>query len=187
MYKVERWRRQELALLLDELVLTLRSGKNPEWAGVFAHFGHELALLGSARAVDERQLQRLVGCIELCLEPGHGFSRLLQRSPLAAAFPKTLAVLSFHQPDESFLDGLVFRAEADFGERVKTAQDIGIPEGIADVLPVGGEGPVFVDFVAEKAAQQLFPCLPRLFAALPGRRLGECSEDHAGDMMGKRL
>ena len=80
MYKVELWRRQELALLLDELVLTLRSGKNPEWAGVFAHFGHELALLASARAVDERQLQRLIGCIELCLDPGSGFSRFILES-----------------------------------------------------------------------------------------------------------
>jgi len=101
MYKVELWRRQELALLLDELVLTLRSGKNPEWAGVFAHFGHELALLGSARAVDERQLQRLVGCIELCLEPGSGFSRLILESsdsqevtPLNLRFSRLRAVLA---------------------------------------------------------------------------------------------
>jgi len=81
MSKVEPWRRKELALLLDELVLTLKSGKNPEWAGVFVHFGHELALLGSARAADERDLQRLIGSIELCLDAGSGFSRLVLESP----------------------------------------------------------------------------------------------------------
>jgi hypothetical protein len=81
MSKVEPWRRKELAVLLDEMVSVLRSGKNPEWAGVFAHFGQELALLSSAQAADERALERLIGCIELCLAPGGGFSRLVLEGP----------------------------------------------------------------------------------------------------------
>jgi hypothetical protein len=74
MSKAEPWRLKELAMLLDELVLILKSGQNREWAGVFAHFGHELALLGSA---DQRELQRLIGCIQLCIASGSGFSRLI--------------------------------------------------------------------------------------------------------------
>jgi len=77
MSKVEPWRLKELALLLDELVLTLKSGQNPEWAGVFAHFGHELTLLGSTGSGDQSELKRLIGCIQLCLARGRGFSGLV--------------------------------------------------------------------------------------------------------------
>ena len=81
MSKVEPWRLKELALLLDELVRTLNSGQNPEWAGVFAHFGDELALLGSAGSGDQKELQRLIGCIQLCIASGGGFSRLVLEGP----------------------------------------------------------------------------------------------------------
>jgi hypothetical protein len=77
MPKLEPWRLKELALLLDELVLTLNSGKNPEWAGVFAHFGHELTLLDSTRSDDPSELKRLIGSLQLCLAAGSGFSRLV--------------------------------------------------------------------------------------------------------------
>src|SRR4030042_3434356 len=81
MSKAEPWRLKELAMLLDELFLILNSGQNREWAGVFAHFGHELALLGSAGSADERELKRLIGCIQLCLSSGSGFSRLVLEGP----------------------------------------------------------------------------------------------------------
>jgi hypothetical protein len=77
MSKVEPWRLKELTMLLDELVLILNSGKNPEWAGVFAHFGHELTLLGSTGLGDQSQLKKLIGCMQLCFVARSGFSRLI--------------------------------------------------------------------------------------------------------------
>jgi len=77
MSKVEPWRLKELALLLDELTLILESGKNPEWAGVFRHFGQELELLSSTRPDNRAGLKKLVRSIGLCLDTGGGFSRLV--------------------------------------------------------------------------------------------------------------
>jgi hypothetical protein len=81
MSKAEPWRLKELAMLLEELVLILNSGRNREWARVFAHFCHELTLLGSAGSVDQRELRRLIGCFQLCLASGSGFSRLVLEGP----------------------------------------------------------------------------------------------------------
>ena len=101
MSKVEPCRLKELALLLDELVLTLKSAQNPEWAGVFAHFGHELTLLGSTGSGDQSELKRLVGGIRLCLAPDSGFSRLIlggsdsaEGAPLNLRFSRLRAVLA---------------------------------------------------------------------------------------------
>lgn len=68
-------------MLLEELVLILKSGNNPEWAGVFAHFGHELTVLGPTGLGQQGKLKRLIGCIRLCLDAGGGFSRLVLEVP----------------------------------------------------------------------------------------------------------
>lgn len=77
MSKVEAWRLKELSILLDELIFILNLGRHREWAGVFAHFGRELVLLGSVESTDDRYLRSLVGSMKLCLESGSGFSRLV--------------------------------------------------------------------------------------------------------------
>lgn len=74
--KLEPWRLRELALLMDDLVLTLRSGKNPEWANVFRHFGQELESLGRGEAFDKDGLFRLLRNIRCCLAEEGGLARL---------------------------------------------------------------------------------------------------------------
>jgi hypothetical protein len=81
MSKVEPWRLKELAILLEELVLLLKSRNNPEWAGVFAHFGHELTALGPTGLGGQGELKRLIGSLRLCLDAGGGFSRLVLEVP----------------------------------------------------------------------------------------------------------
>jgi hypothetical protein len=77
MPRLEPWRLQELALLVDELVTILRSGKNPEWANVFVHFADELKLLGPREKGDGSELSRLIPNIRSCLSRESGLSRLV--------------------------------------------------------------------------------------------------------------
>jgi hypothetical protein len=77
MSNVEAWRLQELALLLEELTLVLESGRNPEWARVMEHFGYELERLRPAGRDSEAGLKSLIRSLELCLDAGGGFSRLV--------------------------------------------------------------------------------------------------------------
>jgi len=100
MSKVEPWRLKELAILLEELVLVLKSGKNPEWAGVFAHYGHELTALDAAGPGRQDELKRLIACLRLCLDAEGGFSRLVLEVPeseegaaLALSFGRLRAAL----------------------------------------------------------------------------------------------
>jgi hypothetical protein len=76
MSRFEPWRLQELALLIDDLVIILRSGKNPEWASVFAHFDQELKLLGQAKTGYRNALSRLIRSILPCLAKESSLSRL---------------------------------------------------------------------------------------------------------------
>jgi hypothetical protein len=77
MARFEPWRLQELAILLDELIITLRTGKNPEWASVFGHFGHELEFIASIKTGERDELSRLILNIQSCLSEGSGISRLI--------------------------------------------------------------------------------------------------------------
>lgn len=77
MLRFEPWRLRELSILIDDLIITLRSGKNPEWASVFVHFGRELEILGRTSARDRDELTRLVRNIHCCLVEGSGLARLV--------------------------------------------------------------------------------------------------------------
>ncbi len=77
MSRLEPWRLQELAFLLDDLGITLRTGKNPEWASVFGHFGHELEFVGSTKTGDWSEISRLIRNIQSCLSGESGISRLI--------------------------------------------------------------------------------------------------------------
>jgi hypothetical protein len=75
MLRFEPWRLRELALLIDDLIITLRSGKNPEWANVFGHFGRELEFLGPTKARNRDELTRLIRNIRCCLAEDSGLAR----------------------------------------------------------------------------------------------------------------
>ena len=80
MARLDPWRLREVAILLDNLVITLRSGSNPEWANVFGHFGQELKQVGPRMTGDRSELVRLIHNIRLCLITESGLSRLILAS-----------------------------------------------------------------------------------------------------------
>lgn len=77
MARLDPWRIREVALLLEDLIATLRSGKNPEWASVFGHFGQELRQVGPKASWDRTEFARLIRNIRLCLAGESGLSRLV--------------------------------------------------------------------------------------------------------------
>lgn len=77
MQKIEKWRVEELSLLLDHLAALLRTGKNPEWANVFSHFDKETRLILSAEVFDAEPIKRLVRNIKNCLGASSTFATLV--------------------------------------------------------------------------------------------------------------
>jgi hypothetical protein len=63
-------------MLLDDLAAALKAGGHPEWAGVFGHFGQEVALIRGGRNIDPSELRRLVRNIRLCFDGSSGFPGL---------------------------------------------------------------------------------------------------------------
>lgn len=80
MTKIEKWRVEELSLLLDFLEALLRQGKNPEWASVFSHFNQEARLIISAGISSMAPLKRLVRDIKNCYGAGCTFAGLVLES-----------------------------------------------------------------------------------------------------------
>lgn len=76
MDKIERWRLEELFLLLDQLVSLLRQGFNPEWAGVFSHFSEESRILLAISPLDTVKLKKLVRNIHACFVSPSSFPSL---------------------------------------------------------------------------------------------------------------
>ena len=74
--KIERWRLEELSLLLDQLASVLRQGFNPEWASVFSHFGEESRTLLAINPIDTTKLGRLVKNIQACFLSPSSFPSL---------------------------------------------------------------------------------------------------------------
>jgi CRISPR/Cas system-associated protein Cas10 (large subunit of type III CRISPR-Cas system) len=60
MQKVEKWRVEELDLLLKELCELLRKGDNCEWANVFSHFNDETKIIISKNDFDLNSLENLI-------------------------------------------------------------------------------------------------------------------------------
>jgi len=77
MHRIEIWRLEELGMLLGDLTAVLKAGRFPEWAGVFDHFSHELALIREAGIGNPSELRRLVRNIQLCFEGSSGFLHLV--------------------------------------------------------------------------------------------------------------
>lgn len=74
---MEKWRVEEISLLLDVLAALLRTGKNPEWANVFSHFDKEAHLIISAEAFDAEPIKRLIRNIKNCFAAGSTFATLV--------------------------------------------------------------------------------------------------------------
>jgi hypothetical protein len=64
--KVESWRLEELAMLLDSLAASLEAAGSPEWARVFRHFREEARNIQAVAAHEADELKRLVRNIGLC-------------------------------------------------------------------------------------------------------------------------
>ncbi|MFB0564564.1 MAG: hypothetical protein ACETWK_02660 [Candidatus Aminicenantaceae bacterium] len=66
MQKIEKWRVEELSLMLDQLAEILKRGDNCEWANVFYHFHHEAKVIISSEKFDLSKLKKLLTNIKNC-------------------------------------------------------------------------------------------------------------------------
>jgi hypothetical protein len=76
MLRVEKWRVQELALLLQQLHKLLIKGNNSEWANVFLHFHQETIEILSRNELNVEALRRLIHNIVNCFDGYHSFTNL---------------------------------------------------------------------------------------------------------------
>jgi amino acid permease len=76
MQRVEKWRIQELALLLQQLHELLMKGNNNEWANVFLHFHQEAVEILSGEELSIEALRRLIHNIVNCFDGYHSFTNL---------------------------------------------------------------------------------------------------------------
>lgn len=70
MQKIEKWRIQELVLVLEELSYILKKGKNAEWAGVFSHYHQEALKILESETLKVQKLNRLIFNIKNCFHTG---------------------------------------------------------------------------------------------------------------------
>lgn len=76
MLQVEKWRVQELALLLRQLYTLLMKGNNNEWANVFLHFHQEALEILSQEELSTEALRKLIHNIVNCFDGYHSFTNL---------------------------------------------------------------------------------------------------------------
>lgn len=77
MQKIEKWRLQELSLVLHNLSELLKKGDNREWANVFGHFHHELQKIILKKELDLEPLKRLIYNIKNCFIGLNSFKNLV--------------------------------------------------------------------------------------------------------------
>lgn len=66
MQKIEKWRVEELVLVLSELADLLRMKNQPEWANVFAHYQFEASRLLIKNPFDLPEIKNLLKNIRYC-------------------------------------------------------------------------------------------------------------------------
>jgi hypothetical protein len=81
MQKIERWRIEELILVLRDLVDSLQQEVNRDWAHVFEHYLSEAERLLLTNTIRVDEFKRLVHNILCCYLEGDSFRRM--------AFPET--------------------------------------------------------------------------------------------------
>ena len=77
MQKVEKWRIEELHLLLKELSESLRNGDNREWASVFSHFNDETKIIISKNDFDLDSFKNLIKNIRNSFSHGISLTTLI--------------------------------------------------------------------------------------------------------------
>lgn len=73
MQKIEKWRIQELALILKTLTDLMRKSNNSDWAGVFSHFHMESQEIILKDKLDIIFLNNLIKNIKNCYSTGNSF------------------------------------------------------------------------------------------------------------------
>jgi hypothetical protein len=76
MQKVEKWRIQELTLILNDLSILLKKGNDHEWANIMFHFRDEANKIQSASKFDLDNLKKLVSNIGNCFTETSHFREL---------------------------------------------------------------------------------------------------------------
>ena len=76
MQKIEKWRIQELALVLNHLTELLIQGNHSEWANVFSHYHYESKKLLLKKEFDLNDLKRLLRNIGNCFISSSSFRNL---------------------------------------------------------------------------------------------------------------
>jgi len=79
MHKVEKWRLQELALILSRLTDLLKLGDNQEWASVFDHYHQEIQAILLTRNYDRETINRHIQNIQNCFSGMSSFKNLILR------------------------------------------------------------------------------------------------------------
>jgi len=77
MQKIEKWRMEELALILEQLADLLKRGDNCEWANVFFHFHHESREIISSKELDLNHVKNLLMNIKNCFSSMNSFKNLV--------------------------------------------------------------------------------------------------------------
>ncbi len=76
MQKIEKWRLEELALVLNHLAELLSKGNNRDWAAVFSHFHQESQLIIAAQEFNLEQVRKLIMNIKNCYSGVSSFMSL---------------------------------------------------------------------------------------------------------------
>jgi len=79
MQKIEKWRLEELTLVLDRLSGLLRKGDHCEWANVFHHFQEESHKILSKKEFDLDSSKRLIRNIKNCFQGVSSLKNLVLR------------------------------------------------------------------------------------------------------------
>lgn len=78
-HQVEKWRLQELALILRRMMDLLKKGDNQEWASVFDHYIQEVHGILLTRDFQRDTLTRLIQNIQNCFSGMSSFKNLVLR------------------------------------------------------------------------------------------------------------
>lgn len=76
MQKIEKWRIQELAIVLTQLTELLKRGNHTEWANVFSHYYYESQKLLLRKEFNLNELKRLLQNIGNCFIGSSSFRNL---------------------------------------------------------------------------------------------------------------
>jgi hypothetical protein len=79
MPKIEKWRVEELSLLLGFIASLLELGRDLEWAGVFSHYDQESRLILGATIINDDALRGLVRNIKHCFATSNTLACLVLR------------------------------------------------------------------------------------------------------------